>query len=377
MDISNRSFKFIIIRRGRKFTSICSFMYYSALYYSEQFVFANGIKSRLQLLSCGVPQGSVLGSLLFITYINDLHLQCKNSTAYLFADDTSLMFHSNNQDGDMIKAELCNIKEWMTSNKLVLNDDKSVFVSLNRRSCDKPFSEDPFFNNTIHQSCKYLGIYLDKCLTFKNHVNYLLPKISQKIGLLKKLSRVANIECRLVFYNAFIKPLIQYGILVYGSSSLGTLFPIFEKQKKLLTIIFGVQRSHPSAELFIRGRVLSVYNLYVYELFKFVTKSKHGLLACNTLNNIYENNLPHEYNTRARTMNLTRTPFPKSNLSLFSVKYRGHLLLNALKCHTIFSSFASEMNSNQQSFATLVHKFRDKVLLKDNSFAELLFPERF
>ena len=96
----------------------------------KQFVKLNGTSSDLEDISCGVPQGSILGPLLFIIYINDMHNAVKSSTVYHFADDTNLLFSSKNPKGisKILNADLKLLFEWLCSNRLSLNVAKTEFI---------------------------------------------------------------------------------------------------------------------------------------------------------------------------------------------------------------------------------------------------------
>ena len=123
-------------------------------------------KSKTQSVTCGVPQGSVLGPLFFLLFINDLPNCCPSGKVRIFADDTNVFFHCDNIEelieiGQIIMKQL---HSWFTANKLTLNTDKSSFTE------HIEFSDFKIKRTTC---VKYLGVIIDENLTWDNHINEL------------------------------------------------------------------------------------------------------------------------------------------------------------------------------------------------------------
>ena len=141
----------------------------------EQYVSVNGYNSKNLNVTCGVPQGSVLGSLLFLIYINDIPNTSSKFAFYLFADDTSIYFESGNleQLQEVVNSELKHIKKWLDANKLALNVDKTNFVIFH--SPQKPLYENitiKFGKQHVTKAnhVKFLGLLLDENLSWKHHL---------------------------------------------------------------------------------------------------------------------------------------------------------------------------------------------------------------
>ena len=150
----------------------------------KQFVTINQTQSDLSQITCGVPQGSVLGPLLFLIYINDLPSISNKLKFYLFADDTNICYESADLINleKLINCELKKLYQWLCSNRLALNIDKTNFVLFHsqRKAVDKPITLI-INKKAISQAnyVKYLGVLIDSNLSWKFHIHELCKKISK------------------------------------------------------------------------------------------------------------------------------------------------------------------------------------------------------
>ena len=158
----------------------------------KQYSSINGYDSTPQDITHGVPQGSVLGPLLFILFINDLHTSVKTSNVHYFADDTNLLFinKSLKMINKLINHSLALLVQWLQANKISLNTSKTELVLF--RPKGNAITKNLNFRISgekvkLSRTVKYLGIILNENLLWQDHRNILIPKLSRAVGLLSKI----------------------------------------------------------------------------------------------------------------------------------------------------------------------------------------------
>ena len=171
----------------------------------KQFVTYDGEKSETKHITCGVPQGSILGPLCFITYMNDIFHASKNLFNILYADDTSILLSGS----DLQKLELELISEWPKANKLTLNIDKTYYMVFHRgRRKFKNNIQLVINDMKIRETkiIKYLGVIIDSKLNWIDHITYVKNKVAKGIGIIWKASKLLNKKALLNLYHTFIFP---------------------------------------------------------------------------------------------------------------------------------------------------------------------------
>ena len=170
-------------------------------------------------MTCGVPQGSLLGPLLFILYINDLQNSSRILSFILFADDTSVFFSHRNPDVlvNTVNTELASINQWICCNKLSLNVQKTHCMLFSNSVSFLPGNVS--LNDSVIQmvdSTKFLGLYIDNKLSWKEHIMYLSKLSSRNVGVINKLKFSFPSNILLNLYNTIVLPYLNYGLLVWG-----------------------------------------------------------------------------------------------------------------------------------------------------------------
>ena len=156
-------------------------------------------------ITCGVPQGSVLGPLLFLLYINDFHNSANDIDFHLFADDSNLFYsHKSLQHLEAeLNIQLKKVHEWLCANKLSLNIDKSNFVIFHPTQKKVNYEINLIINDkSLEQKVhtKYLGVIIDCNLNWKAHVHELSKKLSRGIGVLSKLRHFVTTKILIQIY---------------------------------------------------------------------------------------------------------------------------------------------------------------------------------
>ena len=195
----------------------------------KQLVCINTIKSDFLPVKYGIPQGSVLGPLLFSLYINDLPLFIK-ALCELFADDTTIRSSHSNLNNLFLSLQesINNLLQWTELNHMSLNSYKTKYMAITTRQKRQNISSrmplyignEKIVEVTTH---KVLGVTIDNNLSWTNHVNKLTKRVSQKLNQLTKIKHFLNVHARKLFFHAHIQPIIDYASTLWDSASANTL----------------------------------------------------------------------------------------------------------------------------------------------------------
>ena len=208
----------------------------------KQFVCVKDCNSELLNISCGVPQGSILGPKLFILYINDMCNVTKIFEYVLFADDTNL-FCSNDNMKVLIKEineGLSKLKKWFAVNKLSLSIEKTNFINFSKgkNNIDKDINIRIGNENVKRvDSTKFLGIIIQENLSWKMHIDKICSKMMKAIGIMNRMKSFLPQNSLRMLYNTLVVPHMTYSCEVWGSTYPSNLTKIVLIQKKALRII--------------------------------------------------------------------------------------------------------------------------------------------
>jgi hypothetical protein len=256
-----------------------------------------------------VPQGSILGPLLFILYINDIHKVTKNVKINLFADDT-LMYYNGTDCNDVVNEmnlNLENITGWLKENKLKLNTEKTKAMVITNSSVTRK----KFMNNIQHPICienveiefvdefKYLGVILDPHLTFDNHVNYIAKKIGKKIYYLARIGKYLNEFTKITLYKSLIAPHFEYCSTIFWEMSDKNMEVLQKLQNKAMRVILCCHKRTHIQLMLETLSWLSIKQRISFNTLLFVYKMKNNLLPPYLCKKLLKNSEVHEHYTRS------------------------------------------------------------------------------
>ena len=285
----------------------------------KQFVSVGGCSSSLLEISLGVPQGSILGPLLFLIYINDLPLSSK-FLSLLFADDTTLLFTHDDikQLTAIVNNEFRKVCEFFRTNRLVLHPDKTKFILFTRSGgggldleifCnnnnfgqDDPDKISPISRvnyNDDMPAVKFLGVFFDPNINFKHHIAMLKSKLSKALYALRSVKKTLNQKSLLLLYNSVFHCHLLYAVQIWSCSRSSQVNDIFKMQKKAIRIVAGMSYNSHTEPLFKKLQVLPLPDLITYTKIQFMQRFKQGFLpssfddtwVSNAIRNIGENDI--------------------------------------------------------------------------------------
>ena len=242
----------------------------------KQFTMVNKQTSTYKTITHGVPQGSVLGPLLFLFFINDFPLCSELMKFTIFADDTNSVLNSNDivQLRELAQTELQNISDWLSANKIKANLAKTHFILFKGKRYIDFSLRLTFEGKTLPQrtSSKMLGVIIDEKLKWSEHIIKVNAKVSRAIGILKKFSKILPINTLKLIYHSIIHPHLQYCNVIWGNASKSLLTPLFRSQKRAVRRISQVGYLEPTNDLFKTLKILKIQDLNKLETAKFVHK---------------------------------------------------------------------------------------------------------
>ena len=301
----------------------------------KQITFVNGVMSDPLPVNIGVPQGSVLGPLLFLIYVNDIGVVLEKNAIRLFADDTNIFITGRDLQDIKIKAQhsLDLLFKWFNDNCLLLNISKTCFTLFSHKI--KATNIVLTVNDTIIpqvDQTKYLGVVLDKDLSFNAHCQHVKTKLTKLSSVFHYISSFIDYSDARTIYFAYALPYIQYGIELFGLSSKKNTNMLQLSQNKLLKLLCCKNKYDSATELHNELKIFKIEELTVYFLCNFVFKKLNGKLP-----SVFEEYFVRKSNTNLRShRNLDKltVPFFRTEKGRKSVKGLGARYWNQLPENT-------------------------------------------
>lgn len=288
-------------------------------------------QSDPEKITYGVPQGSILGPLLFLIYINNIHTLNLRGDISLYADDTSLFYYGNTLEmitkDAQIDLDLLNL--WFQSNLLTVNIAKTkyiIFAAKNKKISHKVSLN---INNqaiTKVDQEKYLGIILDNKMTWKPHIQKIKAKLTSLMGAIRSIVRCLPRVVRYIIYNSLIKPHIDYLIEIWGSASKTNLEPLQIAQNKLIKILFKYDFLTSTQKIYKETGLMNINQTYIYYncllVRKILNKDIHSKITFTKKQDIQK--------IKLRSANDIKLHKPRTNYGKKCIMFEGAQLYNKL-----------------------------------------------
>ena len=317
-----------------------------------QYVTLDGCKSTNLLINNGVPQGSILGPLLFTVFINDLPKVSDKINFLLYADDTNFFFNVKDphKDQPLIDSNLQAVTSWFTSNKLAINYSKSSYMIFGPKILTNAI---PNLNLTLNNiaiprvhSLKFLGVIIKDNLSWDLHISEISKKINKILGILHKIKYKINNEIMINLYYTMIYPNIIYCNLLWGNSPATHLQLISKCQNRFIRLLLNLHPHTHTSNYYPTLKILNIQSINKYLSSIFTFKFLHNLLP-NFFTDFFI------FNEISETRILRYTPQfkinqPRIKLMSLSIKYNGPRIWM-----TIVPQEIKNINS--------LHQFRNKL----------------
>lgn len=317
--------------------------------------------SNWGIIKHGVPQGSILGPLLFLFYINDLPKSIKsNAEAVLFADDTSIIVKSLNPTtfGNTINKVFQDINKWFTVNMLSLNAEKTQFMQfvtkINSLLQIDIIHENKKIANVFNT--KFLGLTLDNSFSWKTHIDTVIPKLSSACYTIRILKPFLSQKSLKMVYYSYFHSIMTYGLIFWGNTSHSKI--IFRMQKKAIRNIMGIKNKESCRKYFKELKILPMKSQYIYLVALFVVENRQHFEVNTEI---------HKINTRTKS----DLHYPLTHLTIFQkgIHYVGIKIFNNLPAELkeLFQDikqFKLKLKSylHFYSFYTLEEYFKQKTI---------------
>ena len=306
----------------------------SYLFDRYHFVSVNGANSDLLPMNCGVPQGSILGPLLFNIFLNDIVRVSKVAKLVLYADDSTVLFHDSNIDHllNTANAEINIIHKWLNVNGLNINFKKTCYIIFGPKIKTNLINSNLLINGNVIDrvdSTKFLGIILSSNLSWHGHISYISNKISRNIGLINKLKHIFTFNIIKTLYHSLVFPYLIYGISIWGNSPKCHLSLLSKCQHFFLRIQFNLNKFDHVSPFYKVANILNIDQLFKFNVMVLFYKLIRNEKTSRQLKDII---LKHHYKTtlRLRTTPTFRLPFTRTKLYMDSTMIVGMKLWNEL-----------------------------------------------
>lgn len=232
--------------------------------------------SQANYMQHGVPQGSILGPLLFLLYINDIVANVNSQKIILFADDTSILFKGKQSTclQSDINQSLTPLSEWFSNNNIIVNTAKTVCLNFHATQNKDPFNANMLLSNSLISTVKetkFLGVWIQDNLKWHSHIGHLIPKLSTSCYAIRILVNSTSLNILKIAYFSYFHSLLAFGIIFWGNSPLAR--SVFRIQKRTIRVMLEKNKRDSCKPMFKQLNILPLPCLYILSILLFVKKN--------------------------------------------------------------------------------------------------------
>ena len=303
----------------------------------NQYVIADDHSSGMRLITCGVPQGSVLGPVLFLLYINDICNVSNLLKFVLFADDTNIFCSSTSLHDlqDTINRELDKLFVWFSVNRLSLNLGKTNYMLFRSRPPDNELALK--INNVVLPrvaATTFLGIIIDDKLSWKPHIQSVKSKLSSVLSIMYKASKLINTTGMYTLYCSLFHPYLSYCNEIWGNTYTSNVKCLFTLQKKAIRLICNADRLAHTNAMFKDMSILKLSEFVKYKTAIVMFNIIHGTLPIQ-LQMRFTKSVYSTRQTKSFVMVQVRTNLKAMCLSVHGVKLWNTLPDDIKNCTSV------------------------------------------
>ena len=346
--IYDACFYSFVFRRGKKYILVSNILqsWFAFCEYSDCIIWKNRnsllsdnsillirvcqLLSDIGFVKCSVPQGSVLGPLFFLLYINDIYRAVGCNAVRLFADDTSLLSYGLNLNNVIIEAKelFDKLYHWCVTNKLSINSNKTNFVLFHMKNKPVPNDFDSIQTNHMTigrvKTVNYLGLVIDENLYWNAHVDFVCASLVKYFGIFNHIKSFITSRIARQLYFAFINSRISYGIEVYGHCADEYLSKLQTLQNKLLKLMLKLDRRTSTNQLHRNISLLKAADIHTVSVLCFVNNCRAARCP-ETFCNYYQ---ARQTERELRNKDHLDVPWARTDMGLSSWNIKGARLWN-------------------------------------------------
>ena len=302
-----------------------------------QYVAFDGHTSEILKIKCGVPQGSILGPLLFIIYVNDMCNVSELLFKVLYADDTCVTIAGKNIDQLIftLNEEVELLNTWLKSNKLSLNVSKTHYLIFHRARLKQANLALSINGVTVSEvkTFKYLGVIIDNKLKWIDHIAHVKIKVSRGIGIIRKARSFISKNSLKDLYYSFVYPYLLYCTEVWGNAATTHLQPLNVLQNKIVRMLtFSPYRANTDS-IYLELGILPLYKIVIQSIALIMYKMSHDMLPI-VISEMYKQNKDvHSHDTRrSKLLHIPHGTHTKT------FRYKSTLIWNELTIKNVDSN---------------------------------------